>query len=240
MGTTAEQLRDGKQGAPEVTGRSSARRMTGSVGLAVAVLFAAGNALWALDQPEAGASSHQIVSFYSSTSSRIIAGASVSLLAAALLVFFASGVRTLLREHAPDDLLPSAAFGGLLLVVAAGLGAETINMAGALRAEHGQLTPELSRALFEISYVLGYNAAGVGIAVLLGAIVGVAWRSSSLLPRWTAPPLLLLAVAFLTPLCRLLLGPAIVLLAIVSIRLLLTARAELSTVKPASRSADRA
>jgi hypothetical protein len=86
-----------------------------------------------------------------------------------------------------------------------GLGAETINMAGALRAEHGQLTPELSRVLFEISYVLGYNAAGVGIAVLLGAIVGVAWRSPSLLPRWTAPPLLLLAVAFLTPLCRLLL-----------------------------------
>jgi hypothetical protein len=99
------------------------------------------------------------------------------LLAAALLVFFAGGVRALLRDHAPDDLLPSAAFGGLLLVVATGLGAETINMAGALRAEHGQLTPELGRALFEISYVLGYNAAGVGIAVLLGAIVGVAWHS---------------------------------------------------------------
>jgi len=240
MGATVEQLRDGKQGASEVTGRWSARRMTGAVGLAVAVLFAAGNALWAFDQPEAGASAHQIVSFYTSASSRIIAGASVSLLAAALLVFFASGVRTLLRDHAPDDLLPSAAFGGLLLVVATGLGAETINMAGALRAEHGQLTPELSRALFEVSYVLGYNAAGVGIAVLLGAIVGVAWRSPSLLPRWTALPLLLLAVAFLTPLCRFLLAPAVVLLAVVSMRLLLTARAELSTVQPASKSADPA
>ncbi len=82
MGATVEQLRDGKQGASEVTGRWSARRMTGAVGLAVAVLFAAGNALWAFDQPEAGASAHQIVSFYTSASSRIIAGASVSLLAA--------------------------------------------------------------------------------------------------------------------------------------------------------------
>ncbi len=155
MGPTVGEMRGEKQGASEVTGRWSMRRMTGAVGLAVAVLFAAGNALWALDQPEAGASAHQIVSFYTSTSSRIIAGASISLLAGALLVFFASGVRALLRDHAPDDLLPSAAFGGLLLVVATGLGAETINMAGALRAEHGQLTPELSRALFETSYVLG-------------------------------------------------------------------------------------
>jgi hypothetical protein len=200
--------------------------MTGAVGLAVAVLFGAGNALWALDQPEAGASAHQIVSFYTGTSNRIIAGASVSLLAGALLVFFASGVRTLLRDHAPDDLFPSAAFGGLLLVVATGLGAETINMVGALRAKHGQLTPKLGRALFETSYVLGYNAAGVGIAVLLGAIVGVAWCSPSLLPRWAALPLLLLAIAFLTPLCRFLLVPAIVLLAFVSTRLLLTAHAE--------------
>src|SRR6202041_1746556 len=93
------------------------RRTTGVMGLAVAVLFAGGNALWALEQPEAGASAHQIVSFYQSASDRIIAGASISLLAGALLVFFASGVRTLLRDHAPDDLLPSAAFGGLLLVV---------------------------------------------------------------------------------------------------------------------------
>lgn len=191
------------------------------MGLAVAVLFAGGNALWALEQPEAGASAHRIVSFYQGASDRIIVGASISLLAGALLVFFASGVRTLLRDHAPDDTLPSAAFGGLLLVVAAGLGAETINMAGALRAQHGQLTPELSRALFETSYVLGYNAAGVGVAVLLGSIAAVAWSSPSLLPRWATVALFVVALAFVTPLSRFLLAPAILLLAVASVRLLL-------------------
>jgi hypothetical protein len=240
MGTTAEQLRDGKQGAPEVTGRSSARRMTGSVGLAVAVLFAAGNALWALDQPEAGASSHQIVSFYSGTSSRIIAGASVSLLAAALLVFFASGVRTLLREHAPDDLLPSAAFGGLLLVVAAGArcrddqhgwrpscrtrAAHPRTQPGAIR---DLLCPRLQRRRSRnrrapwrdrwSRMALTFAASPLDSASALAARGRVPHASLSFASR-----------------------PAIVLLAIVSIRLLLTARAELSTVKPASRSADRA
>ncbi len=141
-------------------------------------------------------------------------------------MFFASGVRTLLRDHAPDDMLPSAAFGGLLLVVVAGLGAETINMAGALRAQHGQLTPELSRALFETSYVLGYNAAGVGVAVLLGSIAAVAWPSPSLLPRWATIVLCVVALAFVTPLSRFLLAPAILLLAVVSARLLLVGHRE--------------
>lgn len=225
MNATVGETRDGKREASQWTGRRSARKVTGAVGLAAAVLFGAGNALWALGQPEAGASTHEIVSFYTSTSNRIVAGASISLLAGVLLVFFASGVRTVLREHAPDDLLPSAAFGGLLLVVATGIGAETINMVGALRAEHSQLSPELSRALFEVSYVLGYNAAGVGVAVLFGAIAGVAWQSPSVLPRWAALLLLLLGAAFLTPLCRFLLAPAVVLLAVVSLRLLLAARA---------------
>ncbi len=63
----------------------------------------------------------------------------------------------------------------------AGLGAETLNMVGAWRADDGQLTPELGRALFEISYVFGYNGAGVGIGILLLAIAAVALPSLLLL-----------------------------------------------------------
>jgi hypothetical protein len=196
--------------------------VTGIAGLGTAVVFGVGSALWALEQPPAGAPAREIVAFYTDMSTSIIAGASLSLLAIALFVFFASGLRAILREHEGDDLLATAAFGGALLTVAAGLGAETINMVAALRAEDGQLTPELGRALFEISYVLGYNGAGVGIGIVVLAIAMVGLRAKTLMPRWLAVLLLVVGVAFLTPLCRFLLGPSVLALAVVSARLVKT------------------
>jgi hypothetical protein len=200
--------------------RLATRRITGLAGLAVAILFGAGNALWAFEQPEAGASGREIVAFYADTSSRIVAGGSISLVGAAVFILFASGVRATLWEHEQDDLLANTAFGGALLVAAAGLGAETINMAAALRASDGQLTSGLGQALFEISYVLGYNAAGVGIGLILLAVAAVALRARALLPRSLALALLVVGLAFLTPLCRFLLGPSVLLLFVVSVQLL--------------------
>lgn len=200
--------------------RLARRRTTGLAGLGVVVLFGVGNALWAFEQPSGGASAGTVVAFYTDNSAWIIAGASLSLLAVALFVLFASGVRTILREHEGDDLLASAAFGGALLMVIAGLGAETINMVGALRAEDGTLSPQLGRALFEISYVLGYNGAGVGIGILLLATAAVALRAPSLMPRWLALLLFIAGLAFITPLSRFLLIPALVLLAVVSASML--------------------
>jgi hypothetical protein len=199
--------------------RFASRRATGLAGLGAAVLFGAANALWAFDQPDGGASPKGIVAFYTDSSARIVAGGSLSLVAIAVFVFFASGLRVVLREHEGDDLLATTAFGGALLVAAAGLGAETINMAGALRADDGQLTPELGQALFEISYVLGFNAAGVGIGVLVLATATVALRARALLPRWLALLLLLVGIAFMTPLSRSLLGPSVLLLAVLSAQL---------------------
>ncbi|HTR89865.1 MAG TPA: hypothetical protein VMG62_07120 [Solirubrobacteraceae bacterium] len=202
--------------------RPITRRATGLAGIGAAVLFGVGNALWAFDQPHAGASTRTILAFYKHTSGGIIAGASLSLVSCALLVLFASGVRAILREHEGDDLFATTAFGGVLLLIGAGLGAETINMVGALRAGDDQLTPELARVLFEISYVLGYNAAGVGIGVALLATSTIALRTRGLLPRWFALPLLIAGLAFLTPLSRFLLAPAVLLLIAVSAQLLRT------------------
>jgi hypothetical protein len=186
----------------------------------VAILFGGGSSLWAFEQPDAGAPAQEIVAFYTDTSAWIITGASLSFLAIALFVLFASGVRAILREHEGDDLLATTAFGGALLAVAAGLGAETINMVGALRADDGSLTPELARSLFEISYVLGFNAAGVGLGILVLAIAAVALRARAVMPRWLAVFLLVVGLAFLTPLSRFLLTPAVLALAAVSIQLL--------------------
>jgi hypothetical protein len=198
------------------------RRVTGLAGLGAVILFGVGNGLWALEQPAGGASAREIVAFYTDNSGWIMAGASLSLAAIVLFVLFASGVRAILGEHDRDDLLATTAFGGAILLMAAGLGAETINMVGALRADDGQLTPELARALFEISYALGYSGAGVGIAVLTLAVAAVALRSRTLMPIWLAILLLVVGCAFLTPLSRFLLGPSILLLAAVSVRLLRT------------------
>jgi hypothetical protein len=196
------------------------RRITGLAGLGVAVLFGCGNALWAFDQPDGGAPARKIVAFYDDASTRILIGAGLSLLAIALFVLFASGVRAILREAEGDDLFATAAFGGALLLVAAGLGAETINMVGALRAEDGQLTPDLARALFEISYVLGYNGAGVGLGIVLLATAAVALRARALLPHWLALLFIVAGLAFMTPLARFLVAPAVLLLAVTSVQLL--------------------
>ncbi|HEX8119785.1 MAG TPA: hypothetical protein VF549_00835 [Solirubrobacteraceae bacterium] len=201
------------------------RRVTGLAGLATALIFAAGNAVWALDQPKGGASGREVVGFYADASDRIVVGGSLSLIAIALFVLFASGVRAILREHQGDDLLADTAFGGTLLMCAAGLAAESINMAAALRAGDGKLSEELARSLFEISYVSGYNAAGIGIGILLLAAGAAALRREGLMPRWTAWIAIVLGLAFLTPLSLYLLAPAVLLLGVVSALLLRQAAA---------------
>jgi hypothetical protein len=199
---------------------AATRRYALLSGIAVAVLFGGGNALWAFDQPKPGASSAEVTGFYTDASGRIVAGASMSLIAIALFVLFASGVRSVLTEATGDDLLGSVAFGGALLGAGAGLGAETINMLGALRADDGQLTGTLGQALFEISYALGFNAAGVGIGVFVLATAAGALRSGTVLPRWLAIVMAVIGIALLTPMSQVVLGPSVLLLPLIACLLL--------------------
>ena len=53
-------------------------------GAAFVVIFAIANALWAFDAPLPGASAARIVRFYEETTSGIVVGASLSLVAIAL------------------------------------------------------------------------------------------------------------------------------------------------------------
>jgi hypothetical protein len=195
-------------------------RWAGLSGVGAAVLFAVANALWAFEQPSPGASGPELLDFYGDLSGRIVAGALLSLVSIAIFVVFASALRSVLVELEGDELLANIAFGGALLGMAAGVGAETINMAAALRAGDGELTESLAQALFDISYVLGYNAAGIGIGLLTLATGAVALRARALLPRWLALVGLALGVALLTPLSQYVLGPSFVLLLIIGVLLL--------------------
>jgi hypothetical protein len=191
-----------------------ARRYAAFSGIAVAALFAVGNAIWALDMPDAGAPAAEIVQFYEETSGRIVAGATLSLLAIAAFVLFAAALRQVLLEAGDDGVLATTAFGGAVLVMAAGLGAETINMVGALRAGDGELDSGLARSVFEISQALGSIASGMGLGLFALATAASLFRTRVALPRWVALSLAVAGVALLTPLASIAELPGALLVAI--------------------------
>jgi hypothetical protein len=168
-------------------------------GLAFVVLFGAGSALWGSEAPEVGAPPVEVLDFYTGTSDGIIIGASLSLLSFAAFVVFGAAVRRVLADAEGDDVLATTAFGGALLALAAGLGAESINMVGGLRAEDGELSESLAQSLFETSQVLGTIAAAVGVAVFALATAAVALRTRLVLPRWLAAVTLIVGLSLLTP-----------------------------------------
>jgi hypothetical protein len=197
-------------------------------GLVVFALFAAGNSLWAFEAPTlfdlapTDASPQEVVHLYEGTSTEIVIGASISLVSIAFFVWFGAVLREHLEylESGRGTGLPLAAFGGVLLAVAAGIGAETINMVGALRAEsHSGITPDTAQAYYDVSQILGFNAAGIGLAVTLAATAMVAIRANTLLPSWLAALTVIIALTLLTPLSRLTFSLAFLLLPVISVQL---------------------
>ena len=98
-------------------------------------------------------------------------------------------------------------------------------MAAALRAGDGELTEALALVLFDISYVFGSYATGIGFGVAMLAIGAVALRSGALLPRWLGLVALALGLTMVTPLAGSLLGeytvgPCFLLLAALGVHVL--------------------
>jgi hypothetical protein len=200
-------------------------RWAGVSALCALVVFSAANAIWAFEQPAPGSSAAELIDFYTDLSSRIVVGGLASLFSIAIWTFFAGALRSVLAELEGDGLLADVAFGGMLLGLAAGFGAEAVNMAAALRADDGELTEPLALALFDISYVFGSYTTGIGFGVTLLATGAVALRSGALLPRWLGLVALALGLAMVTPLAGYLLGeytvaPCFLLLAALGVLLL--------------------
>jgi hypothetical protein len=205
------------------------QRWTGVSGLAGFVVFTVGNALWALDQPAPDAPAAELVAFYTDASGRIVAGGLISLLSIAIFVVFAAGLRAVLAELDGDGLLADAAFGGLLVGLAAGIGAESINVAAALRAGDDALTEDLALALFDVSYMFGSYGAGIGFGVATLALGVATLRSGTLLPRWLAAAAIAIGIAMVTPLFGVVLGewtvgPSLLLFAVLGVLLLMRPR----------------
>jgi hypothetical protein len=174
--------------------------------IAAVLLFFMANALWGFEQPAPDASGPTVVEFYENASGRIIGGALLSLVSIALLAVFASAFRTVLVELEGDELAANLALCGTVMGLAAGIGAETVNMAAALRAGDDQLTQGLALALFDVSYVLGSYAAAVGFGLLALAIGHAALRSGTLLPHWAAMVAVAIGATMITPVAAYVIG----------------------------------
>ena len=176
------------------------RRLAAWSGLVAATLFAIGNAIWALGLPSGGTPTAEVVSFYESRAVRIVVGASVSILSLAVLVLFAAALRSVVARTGDEEVLATTAFAGLVLTAATGLGAESVNMIGGLRAAEGQVDATLARAVHEISQMLGSVASGVGVGVFALALAVAAHRSGALMPRYAAAIIAVSGLAALSPL----------------------------------------
>ncbi len=199
--------------------------MAGWSGIAAGVLFSIANAIWALEMPEDGTPVPEVLDFYRETADRIVVGGSLSLISIAVFVLFAAAVRQVLIEAGAEDFLATTAFGGAVLGMAAGLGAETINLLAALRARDDELSPALGQALFEIPQVLGAIGYGLGLGIFAIATGAAALRTKAVLPRREALAVVVLGVLVLTPLAHMnwVAGAAGVVVALViGIRLLRT------------------
>ena len=159
----------------------TARRFAVWSGIAVAVLFGVGSAIWGLDMPEDGTPVVEVLEFYRETADQIVVGGSLSLLAIACFVLFAAAVRQVLIEAGGEEFLATTAFGGAVLAMAAGIGAETINLVAALRARDAELNEPLAQSLFEISQILRVDRHRRGPGCVRGGHGGglVAHRSRS-------------------------------------------------------------
>lgn len=176
------------------------RRQAGISGLVAALTFGVGSAIWGLEMPSDGTPVNEVVAWYEDTADRIVIGGSLSLLAIAAFAFFAAAIRELLVEAGADRVLAMAAFAGASLGMAAGLGAESINLVAALRAQDGELTPELAQPLFEISQILGSTSSAVGLGLFAMALGAAVLRTPGVLPRWLAIDTVVLGAVLLTPL----------------------------------------
>ena len=182
------------------------------------MLFGVGSAIWALDMPEDGSAVIDVIDFYRDTADRIVVGGTAQ---PARLSPRSCGSRPRLAVSSPtregNDVLATTAFAGGLLSMAAGIGAESINMAAALRAQDDELSDELAQSLFETSQGSSARRADCRRtrSARAGHRGGRAPEAGLVLPRILAIAFVVLGVVLLSPLSHVnwVAGAALVLLA---------------------------
>jgi hypothetical protein len=158
-------------------------------GLAFLLLFAGGSLLWwPWGEVRAGDDPAVITQFFNNSQTLIVVGGTLSVLGIAAFVVFASAV----RDQIENPAVGTAALLGAAVTAVAGFGAETINMAGAIRATDD---PKLAQTMYEVPQVLGGYTSAVGAGIFALAVA-----AARLLNRFAAASILAIGVVLLTPL----------------------------------------
>jgi hypothetical protein len=140
----------------------------------------------------------EIVEYYEDDPGKVMFGSWLGLIGGFFLIWFASSVRSRLRDGG-QVRLASVAFGGAVAAAAIGMLIDTANMAAAIRADEDEaIDPATATALYDFAT----TAIGGGLAAALAVFVaatGVAALRTAALPSWLAMASLVIAVALLIP-----------------------------------------
>ena len=167
-------------------------------GIAAAVLWTIGQS-WPTTLPGAptGSAGTDYAAFYANSRGAHMGAALVFALGILCLICFFGALRRVLAglEGWPGGLTATA-FGAGMVTCALTLASTAFPMAAVSPTQ--PLEPGLARMLWELGNAIG-NLAAIPLAVLLGAVAGIAWKSGRL-PRWYGLASAALAVLMLVPL----------------------------------------
>jgi hypothetical protein len=165
------------EGEPEMT----LRRWLALCGVVAPVLVVLAFTVVAGGTPNDKASAAKVVSFYRDHKVANMVGALMLTIAAVLLVLFAARLREVLRgDGSGGGVLPTAAFGGVLVLSASMLGSAIVHFALVQAADHRFAAPAQTLNVLDNNDFFGL--VGGMSALMLAA--GIATVRRPVLPRW--------------------------------------------------------
>ena len=160
---------------------------------------------------------------------RVLIGGYVGLLAAALLFWFASSLRSTLRAaEGGDGRVSNIAFGAMVGAAVLFVATFAVTIAAGARAgSTGGISADAATTTYDLSATLTGSGVALALGVAIGAFAVVAFRTR-VMPRWVAWASAVIAVGSISPVSYIFVGFAAAWVVYVSVVLYTTGRRTVS------------